>query len=211
MSRLITFGCSYTYGIGLQDCSEGSPTPSLLGWPALTSSLLDYELVNVSASGASNFEILHNILNFDFKNDDIVVIMWTHYTRDSFFRKIFSKKFPIDRLGPWSGSKDIIKNVIDTSVIIGSKWIENMNDKTFALKSWAYIYHADLLLKDKKIKYLHIPASYGELDEYKMNYPIDNICIDGFKTIDFGNDNAHPGPRSHQLIANKVYKLLNEE
>ena len=74
MSRLVAFGCSYTYGYGLSDChiepNKPGPNPSKLAWPSLLANMLDLEVVNCSNIGASNIHILWRLINFDFKNDD---------------------------------------------------------------------------------------------------------------------------------------------
>ena len=52
MARLITFGCSYTYGQSLPDCVNMpitdliSFTPSQLGWPKLVADKLGVELIS---------------------------------------------------------------------------------------------------------------------------------------------------------------------
>jgi hypothetical protein len=61
MSRLITFGDSFTFGHHL-------PDPNTQSWPAILADLLNRELVNVADPGASNIEILTAILSFDFKD-----------------------------------------------------------------------------------------------------------------------------------------------
>lgn len=215
MSRLITFGCSYTFGTGLPDCKAGATESSKLGWPSILSNKLNLELVNISSAGASNFEILNNIINFNFKESDTVAIMWTHYVRDLFFKK-WPEADQIVRLGPWTtGDGTWLSKIIDTQVIVGKKWrrswIENMNDKTFALKSWSYIHHADLYLQSKKIKYIHCPAFPGELNKYPVSYTINNFYSNGFLTIDYGSDNAHPGIKSNEKTAEILYTILNEQ
>ena len=210
-NRLITFGCSYTYGIGLPDCWKDPCNQSKMGWPNLVSDKLNVELINISASGASNFEILHNIINFDFLDSDIVVIMWTHYARDILF-KSWIKTDPLVRLGPWTtGVGSWFRQLIDTHVAVGKDWIENMNEETFALKSWAYIHHADLYLKSKNIRYIHFPAAPNELLTYPVNYKIDNLHLCGIVRIDLGRDKLHPGVESNKHTADLIYKKLNEK
>lgn len=210
-NRLITFGCSFTFGTGLPDCKEGSATPSNQGWPAILSKKLNLDLVNVSASGASNFEILHNIINFDFQSSDTVIIMWTYFARDLYFRSLFSKIWPIDRLSPGSTSNSIIDNLLDTKVIVGRKWIENMNEKTFALKTWAHIHHADLYLTSKGIKYIHFPALPDDLLKYSVPYKINNFYANGIVRLDVATDNMHPGIKTNEHTANSIYNILNEQ
>jgi hypothetical protein len=206
--RLITFGCSYTYGIGLPDCKDEWDPPSKHGWPKLLSDKIDLDLINVSCSGASNFEIVNNIINFEFYESDTVVIMWTHYARDLFFRKLFAKKWPVARLGPWI-SNNLIDRLIDTQVIVGMKWVENMNDKTFALKSWAHIHHAGLYLKSLKLKHLHFVAMPNDLLKYPVSYSIDNFCTDGIVIVDRCED-GHPGIESNKKTADLIYTRLHE-
>ena len=142
MLRLITFGCSYTYGEGLSDVKKsilgGNPiNQSKLGWASLLSQKLNLELVNISYPGTSNTEILYNILTFDFKSTDIVVIMWTHPIRDIMFdswTKFISFR---TRLGFWKKETN-------------KAWAEQVNIKDYVIKTWICIHHADLLLKLKK-------------------------------------------------------------
>jgi hypothetical protein len=205
------FGCSYTFGIGLPGCEEGSKEPSKLGWPTIVSNKLNLELVNTSVSGASNFEILHKIINFNFYETDTIIIMWTHYARDLFFKN-WNTEDSLVRLGPWSLNKSsLLSRLIDTHVVISRNWIENMNDKTFALKTWANIHHADLYLQSKKLRYIHYPANPYELLEYPVSYKINNLYLDGVSRVDLGCDKSHPGVMSNKQTAKNIYKLLNEQ
>jgi hypothetical protein len=74
MARLVTFGCSLTYGTGL-------PTPNEQVWGSLLSKKLDREFVNKGIPGAGNKEIVHSLVNFDFHPDDLVCILWTFVDR----------------------------------------------------------------------------------------------------------------------------------
>lgn len=147
MSRLITFGCSYTYGTGLIDCqstkifsfSRRNSKPSNMGWAAQLNKKLGTSLINKSFPGSSNFEILYEVLQFDYKQGDIVVIMWSHYLRDLFFTKFFKIPDLRRRLGLWKTSG------------LSRKWIQQMSQQDYLMKSWIYMQHADLYLKDKKI------------------------------------------------------------
>jgi hypothetical protein len=107
MSRLIAFGCSFTYGQGLPDCKIGenwsdfANTPSLLSWPFLLGKKLDIPTINKGVPGASNTEILYHILNFEFEPRDKVVIMWSLPNRDVYFLPGRRKKKPFRQLGAW--------------------------------------------------------------------------------------------------------------
>ena len=76
--RLVTFGCSFTYGSALADTYEFTPGPSIYAWPNIFAKELNLECVNKVIPGASNKEILHYIQNFEFRSNDTVCVLWTY-------------------------------------------------------------------------------------------------------------------------------------
>ena len=206
MSRLITFGCSYTYGKGLEDCQDwpllnnsmDSSKPSQLGWAKQLADKLNVELVNKSHPGAGNLEILYEVLQFNFKDDDIVVIMWSHYLRDMLFTRFFKWKFFRRRLGAWKNTG------------LAKKWVEQMSERDYSMRTWLYMQHASLFLNSKRIKYIHYPAAPHELQEYQFpNIQVDNLYMDGIEWLDNALDNAHPGIKTNTNTANKIFDILN--
>lgn len=207
MSRLVTFGCSYTYGKGLEDCQDWpllhksmhSYKPSQLGWPNQLSDKLGVGLVNKSYPGSSNLEILYEILQFDFKQDDIVVIMWSHYLRDMLFTRFFKWIFLRRRLGAWKNTG------------VAKKWVEQMSERDYSMRTWIYLQHASLYLNSKGIKYIHYPAAPHELREYEFpRIHVDNLHMDGIEWIDNALDGSHPGPATHAKLTDKIFNILNE-
>ena len=91
--RLITFGCSNTRGDGLPDMPEditmsenNDAKSSSFVWPALLGNLLKCdEVINYAIGGNSNKNIAQDVLNTKFEKNDIVVIMWTYFTRTCFY------------------------------------------------------------------------------------------------------------------------------
>ena len=93
MSRLVAFGCSHTRGQGLSDV----PDPKFVGpdfdptvksdfaWPQLLSNKLNIECINCGVSGASNKLITALVSDFNFKIDDICVILWSYNPRWTLF------------------------------------------------------------------------------------------------------------------------------
>ena len=78
--RLITHGCSFTYGEELQD-------PSVSSWPALVSAQLGIDLVNLARPAYSNDAILQDIVAQDINQSDysdLIVICWTSNLRMMF-------------------------------------------------------------------------------------------------------------------------------
>ena len=92
---LITFGCSFTYGHGLQDCiaEDGlcnGPRPSVLAWPNQLKVLCNFKTVdNQGEPGASNKIITKNIIEYKkYSRQSFVVIYWANFDRHTIF---FSK------------------------------------------------------------------------------------------------------------------------
>lgn len=104
MNRLVTFGCSFTYGDELPDCQSPvslKNTPSEYAWPQLTAQQLNLECVNMAEPSIGNKHILFKILNFDFAPTDTVVIMWTLFERHC----VIDDHFEVTDLGPWFAEK----------------------------------------------------------------------------------------------------------
>jgi hypothetical protein len=77
MEKLIAFGCSHTYGYGLEDCWMDTTKPSNLGWVSIISKELNKICVNKAIVGASNKLIWHQITNTEFNPSDCVIILWS--------------------------------------------------------------------------------------------------------------------------------------
>ena len=95
MTRLITFGCSYTQGIGLDGLDHrahkyyDSPLESVLriqsaskdAWPHLLANHLGLECINLGRGGSSPKYIFQMIREFEFQKTDIVVVQWPDPSR----------------------------------------------------------------------------------------------------------------------------------
>lgn len=203
VNRLIAFGCSFTYGHGLPDCTIGEktgPAPSQLGWPAILGNMLNSEVINLGVPGASNLEILYHLLNFEFKENDTAVIMWSFPFRDLYFRKqLFSKK-RFRQLKVWLNHP-----------VWRKLWKPDGGEEDYAVRTWLYMHHASLFLRSNNIKHLHFPAVPKEIIEYQPSYiQIPNLSLDGIEVVDVADKQGHPGLKSNQFTAEKIYKLLNE-
>ena len=87
MSRLVAFGCSVTYGHGLEDCiaSDGigaGSIPSKFSLPSILADKMNLDCDNRAVCGLSNLGIVDKILNYSFNEDDMIIIMWTFFERD---------------------------------------------------------------------------------------------------------------------------------
>lgn len=89
MSRLIVFGCSLAYGVGLPDCWPSTTAPSKFCWPELIAHAMNRKIINKSSPGSSNKRIWYTISRFQFAPDDLVVISWSYPNRYSIINNPF--------------------------------------------------------------------------------------------------------------------------
>lgn len=172
MSRLIAFGCSFTYGHGLKDCCfdgikhhkiDVMHTPSKFAWPQIAADMLDLECVNCSVSGTGNKQILYNIVNFEFKPNDIVVPMWTYFCR----HMVLQDSGEPMSLGPWmvdKGSKQIQQSACAHYLTPG-----NASDLNDLFDNLMYIKCADAMLRNQHIKVIHSSIGPGIEFQHKAD------------------------------------------
>lgn len=204
MSRLVAFGCSFTYGHGLPDCfvppNEPGPSPSNLAWPALLGKKLEKDVINNSDPGASNLQILWKILNYEFRPDDLCIVYWSFYNRLDFVRlDLDSNK--THRLQLEDFDKDFLSRPGYT--------------KHNAIRNFLMIHHAALFLEDKGIPYFFLDRNSlsvgARFPEHLKPKGYDNTQIDAVFNVDVALDNAHPGIKSQEKIADYIHNKLTQE
>ena len=141
--RLVTFGCSNTQGVALNDSSTQA-------WPAVLAKMYGWTLDNQGVPGASNLEILWNILQYKFQPDDIVVVMWTIVNRDYFEGK--------HQFGVWQDST-LVKN-----------WLEVHSEKDMTIRAWLCMDHANLHISRKNIMCYNVAVDYKMLANNKPTF-----------------------------------------
>lgn len=187
--RIVAFGCSYTYGHGLEDCIEcdmltqGS-NPSKLAFPSLLAKKLNCDCVNLGKSGNSNKEIWYDILNFDFNNDDIVVATWSYLDR---FCIIKSDK--IRRISPWIKEEKLY-------------YMHYNNRHDMIIDFYGRLNHVSLYLNSIGLKNYNFIVEDIELGEPVWNK---SNVLGVFKIKDLADDQCHPGPISHGIFADTIY------
>ena len=209
MSRLIAFGDSYTYGHWLDDCVPPNDTqPSKLAWPEVLGNRLGLEVHNMSSPGAGNLEILDSILSFHYSVDDLVVIGWTYSSRDIIYKRptLDNKKFT--RISIWNDDD------------VTACWQKVHTEYDMAVRSGLYIHHAEVFLENLKIRQVHFMSmmpkwkifSYEtgkRLPQWKFNpkYLVPKVIL---PTKDYAQDKKHPGMKSNQIAADRLYREINE-
>ena len=206
MNRIITFGCSFTYGHGLRDCINENlgpgKYPSMFSWPNLIAKKLNKEIVNMAHCGASNKQIAHLVDNFQFHETDICLIQWTLINRYT----IFFQDNTIQQITPNSKTQKAknyykmmmnLYNVYDKSIDIrlllnGINYkLKNKNIKTI---NFSPITVRDKFDNDQKL--------FENL--VKFDFSVDKNNIGFLPYIDVGLDNWHPGPKAHKQFAEYI-------
>jgi len=198
--KLVAFGCSYTYGSGLEDCyiestNSPGPSPSEKSWPSILGSDLGIPVVNKSKPGCSNGFILNEILNYSFNIDDIVCVMWTFKNRDVKFNIVREP----DNLGWWV-----------------KEWYKYQDVFDLNIKNYLHIHHAYLYLKSKGISSYFLNTDFNH-NLTRLEPPwikdVSFISLD-FKSLTetkpLALDNIHPGPAFHIAVSNKLKINIKE-
>jgi hypothetical protein len=197
MKRLVAFGCSNTYGHGLEDCClpDLSPglTPSKLAWPAVLAGLLDLQLLNKGKPGASNKLIWKTIIDTDLNKDDIVVIIWSYINRWSIFNQD-ENNLEINHWNTEKRSKNYYKfyySEYDLTI----DFYNRCNFVQYYLKEKNILnYH--IILKPTKV----IP------NWNNVNFEFDLTKYQSWPTA---KDKLHFGSESHNDIANRLFNIIN--
>jgi hypothetical protein len=202
MSKLVAFGCSFTYGHGLPDCWKGEGLagdfPSKMAWPSLLAAALKKECVNASYPGCSNIGILNNVLSYDFDKDDVAVILWTYTDRDLIF---YQNKSPI-KIHAWI-ENDLLKS-----------WSETHNSYDLEIRSWFYIHHVYHYLQNKGIKFYFLRINLkSNIPSWAKGIEFLNTDIQSLRKIyPPALDGSHPGEACHKefshLVWNEIIKTL---
>jgi len=189
LSRLVVFGCSFTLGSCLPDNNGFDKQPSKFAWPSLLAEKLNREVVNNGIPGNNNLHILTELLKFDFKSDDVVVILWSLFARELL------------------SDFDIVNNDLK------KLWVMLQHDSGIKHKNWLYVNHAHLFLKSKNVKVLQAHTDFEgivlPIPEILSTIDMPDVIYNVRKHfIDLALDNQHPGVESHKLIAQSFYEKL---
>ena len=217
--KLVTFGCSFTYGHGLADCvaQDGShgPTASKRAWPSILGGLTDMQVDNASIAGSSNLMITKTIVDYSkYDKNTVVVIMWSHNNRETIYKDGGEEKLhmlpgflnagmPKDF---WWDKEDTFKKDVTT-------YYETFHeDWNATLNQMIRMNFVHAFLKSKGIQSFHVYCEhYHEDFNYFKKFNVRDLNLKRFNWSDhFHIDDAldvpnpHPGPKSHALIATNL-------
>lgn len=201
--RLVTFGCSLTYGQGLADCHipphSSGPHPSKFAWPKILANKLNLECVNLSKPGASNKEIWKIILDTQLYSDDLVIIHWSHFDRWCIIEEQFIKK-----IGVWKTKKHMPSKAF-------FKYIHSEYDMQTDLNCRSD--HIERYLTDLEITHYHLVTKEKDIENIaRWNssrfLPIYTSRIR--KNFPTALDGSHPGTAAHQELADQIYRNIHD-
>ena len=201
MPRLVTFGCSLTYGYALKDCYPVTDKPSELAWPTLLAKKLNRDCLNLSVPGSGNLQILMAVLKTEYQPDDLIIVAHSYFNRFEWF------KFDDYQGNGYTvtPSKEGHKQKILSE--LGEKHIE----EKYYWYNWLAIHHTNLFLQNQNVKFnqfLNIPKN--KRDRKFNMLPIPNFWEDVRVIIeDVALDTLHPGPLSNELQAQILYEKIN--
>jgi len=221
MNKIWAFGCSQTYGHGLEDCYReenefyhAGKEPSKFAYPQLIGDALDKEVINLASPGTSNKHILHKIkLNqSEMNKNDIVIIHWTYIERHGIFNEDSKNIVNIRSTENDKISKQYYKYIHrDSDAVIVTRW---------------YMNYAHLTLKAQGVKSIHCPPLMNTHDNKSLinmkswhnhdfvkdpNFENDISFVsmmiqhDDLK-LDKGIDDLHTGPKTHRAFADLIIK-----
>ena len=216
MSRLVTFGCSHTYGEGQIDClnyisDDGSysmaKTPSQYAWPSVLGRELNIEeVINLGRPGGSNRYITNSILDTTIQKDDIVVILWTEFNRTTIYQAPERNWMTAENVHP--NRKDKMSKMYYKHIhhLYNSflESVEYMNLANYKLKKHRNVFNfkADFNSKESSNKYA---------PDFAYEFPKWNkvdLINQSLHYIDLAADGDHPGIESHKLIAKDMLKSV---
>jgi len=225
MNRIISFGCSHTFGMGLQDVYLGNKKkfeppnyPSMYAWPQIIANDLNLECINKGICAASNLQILNEIISFEFNSLDKVYVLWTTPYRDWLKFEKYNLKigsFLIDNtFDKQQLYNSVIPEVIDNSlnpatiVKIAQKYfsVHDLTDMKF--RSWLYQFTAGMFLESKNINFVFSTGWAWDQNTTPFNSYIKSFnVLNQIKDLDYALDGRHFGPKTHKQIANLLIGL----
>jgi hypothetical protein len=219
--KLVTFGCSFTYGHGLSDCiaDDGSngPTASEQAWPSVLGKLTGMKVDNASEPGSSNLMITKAIVDYSkYTKDTVVVVMWSNNDRETIYKtgneKLHMLPGFLDDTMPGTFWFDKDKNDFKKTI---TTYYENYHeDWNATLNQTIRMNFVHAFLKNKGIKSFHVHSEHHRLDiNYFKKFNVRDLNLKYFNWKNsFHIDDAldipkpHPGPRSHALMATNIQR-----
>lgn len=187
MSTLRCYGCSYTFGDGLDD-------PLNQAWPRTLGKRLGMRTVNKGEPGASTQRTLDSILKDQHKPGDSVIVLWP----------------AAQRIGRVRGQTGKYETQTLWDPAVARAHAQLYTDEDLAHLAYTRIFCASLYLKSRGVTQYHIPNLLQLNTGYRPTwFPKGFGFLQAeWEYVDYANDDAHPGVRSHTLYSRRVYEAM---
>ena len=220
-NKIFAFGCSQTFGHGLEDCYReengfyhAGGEPSKFAYPQLVGDAVGKEVINLSRPGASNKHILQQIkLNqSEINKDDIVIIHWTYIERHAVFVNDERDNLNIKSTDTDKVSKLYYKHIYrDSDACIVTRWYMNYAHLTLKAQGVKSI-HCPPLMNTHNNKSLINGESWHDHNfvenpnfESDISFTTKMLQHDDIQ-IDRAVDGRHAGPKTHRAFADLILK-----
>lgn len=227
-TRLLAYGCSNTFGEGLDDIWHHDPSlkygsnsenPSRYAWPRELGKLMNFDEVhNHAEGGASNKKIWLNILQTKIDPiTDTVVVQWTFVARWTiFYDDGSSERFlPNDidnREGKIRMSKGMaLQKIKDEKTNRTEDWYVNFHSDIDAiLDTYCRISHIKHYLDSKGVRNFHFinDKRWAWQSDSQLIDPKICKCLLFKKEHGVALDGMHPSRKAHKKYAQAIYEHM---
>lgn len=187
--RLITSGCSFSSGYGLDDPQKA--------WPHILGQKLDLPVTNFAREGMGNDYIFSSIMDIA-DEDSLVVLGLTAYSRVEFINALKDKPFTTTL--NYQTNKEFNKIF----------WKSYYDDEHYYKKFLVQLKLWDAYFKYNKIDYFLFDAlpmnHYNKIDNPQYLWQGEKNMCDIIYPHKL--DDGHPNSIAHEIIAEELYKLI---
>lgn len=228
--RLVAFGCSHTYGEGMPDNYKNGKQvqpyhqmQSKFAWPEVLGKKLGLPVVNYGKGGASNKYACKKVLDTPLNDIDIVVFLWTYFSRTCFWDEDGNPKRITPENGYWHNlKKDSVRNDIKFCNTYYKNFFSYYNTN---IEAYQQINFAKLYLDSKGIKNYHVTCQDLPFTDLTSGDTLLNpntksqLTAPHWNTVDLRHqplydrnalDSHHPSISAHEKIAEDIYKIITE-
>jgi len=219
MANLFTFGCSFTYGHGLEDCYDKNtngpgPNPSKFAWPHLLGNKTGLVTINRGKPGAGNATILSNIMESHtaFSANDTVIILWSFQSRYCYFTKdemrYVTTQITKSGVKSWARGKGEIQETKNSSRFNAYhahfSCVHNDRIRTLLIANTATEY---LKTKVKNVMHYSLePIGVDYFTKELLITPLDGEWSDIVTSNGKALDGVHPDALAHEQLADAMYQ-----
>lgn len=216
--RLVTFGCSRTYGMGLPDVyPDNKKQGSDYAWPVHFKNYYNYDsLLNLARPGVDNSHIARTVLDFTTSDDEdsFYIIQWATPNRISFYDEKDNK---YDFYGIWSLEDKDPKKATKAKFYYENFFSGYQSKINTIMMIYMIQLHMEKINK-KYFMFTFTNSGIFEIDfDFFKNLPIDGNTIYPINSshveeenTDIALDNNHNGVKFHKRFAEILIAYHNK-